>query len=136
VLRSGKASTVVMRGDVRERVVANVEELTLHVMSTEVSLVMAKMVGDPRLAPPKAAPSIERSLQYLDDHVEAALGALPPERALSFVEVALFCLLEHLPFREVMDVAPWRRLGAFTARYGDRESARATSYRFDAKPPP
>jgi len=75
--------------------------------------------------------SIENSLGYLDEHVEAVLAALPAGRRLSFVEVTLFCLVTHLPFRQVMDVAPWARLGEFCRRFGDRDSARATEYRFD-----
>jgi glutathione S-transferase len=131
VRRSGRASSVVLRGDVHDRVVANAEELTLHVMSSEVTLIMAKMAGDASLAPPKAARSIERSLAYLDEHLDAVLEALPAERALSFLEVALFCVFTHLPFRQVMDVAPWEHLGAFCRRFGERESARGTEYRFD-----
>ena len=121
-----------MRGDVRERVVLNAEELTLHVMASEVSLIMAKMAGDARLAPPKVTRSIEQSLGYLDENLEAVLAALPEDRALSFVEVALFCVMTHLPFRVVMDVAPWARLATFSKRFGERASARATEYRFDA----
>jgi glutathione S-transferase len=132
VRRSGQSSHVVMRGGVRDRVVANAEELTLHVMSAEVSLIMAKVAGDARLAPPKVSRSIENSLRHLDANVDAMLAALPADRALSFVEVALFCVLTHLPFREVMDVAPWARLGDFSRRFGERDSARRTEYRFDA----
>ena len=50
----------------------------------------------------------------------------------SFVEVALFCVVTHLPFRQIMDVAPYGRLGDFCKRFGERESARATEYRVDA----
>jgi glutathione S-transferase len=132
VRRSGKASTVVLRGEVNDRLVANAEELTLHAMSAEVSLILAKMNGDGRLAPPKVSRSLENSLTYLDENLHALLAALPAGRALSFVEVALYCVLTHLPFRQVMDVARWARLGEFCKRFGDRESARATEYRFDA----
>jgi glutathione S-transferase len=132
VRRSGKAGSVVMRGDLTDRVVANAEELTLHAMSTEVSLIMAKVAGDARLAPPKVSRSLENSLSYLDENADALLAALPAGRALSFVEVALFCVVTHLPFRQVMDVAPWGRLTEFCRRFGERASARATEYRFDA----
>jgi glutathione S-transferase len=130
--RSGRASNVVMRGDVSDRVVANAEELTLHAMSSETSLIMAKMAGDARLAPPKASQSIANSLRHLDEHVDALLAALPRDRAFSFVEVALFCAVTHLPFRQVMDVTPWARLVDFSKRFGERESAQITEYRFDA----
>lgn len=128
--RSGKAASVVLRGDVGDRVVVNAEELTLHVMSSEVTLIMAKMTGS---APPKkVAASIENSLDFLDEHVDAVLAALPAGRLVSFVEVTLFCLVTHLPWREVMDVSRWARLGDFGRRFGERESARSTEYRFDA----
>jgi glutathione S-transferase len=133
VRRSGRATEVVLRGDVHDRVVANAEELTLHVMSAEVGLILAKVAGDAALAPPKASRSIENSLHYLDENVDAVLAAMPPARVLSFVEVALFCVVTHLPFREVMDVSPWARLGDFCRRFGERESARSTLYRFDVE---
>lgn len=132
VRRSGTTSTIVMRGDVSDRIVANAEELTLHVMSAEVSLIMAKMAGDARLAPAKVSRSIENSLRWLDENVDAALAALPADRALSFLEVSLFSLVTHLPFREVLDVSSFARLGAFCTRFGERASARSTEYRFDA----
>src|SRR5690349_1674455 len=49
--RSGTASRVVMRGEVDDRTVQNAEELTVHVMTAEVSLILAKLAGDDRLAP-------------------------------------------------------------------------------------
>ena len=131
VRRSPRSTGVVMRGDVPDRVVANAEELTLHVMSAEVTLLMAKMSGEGRAAPEKVARSIENSLHHLDSNLDAMLAALPGERLLSFVEVALFCVLTHLPFREVMDVDPYERLVAFRDRFAERASARATDYRFD-----
>jgi glutathione S-transferase len=134
VARSGTSASVVLRGDVSARVVANAEELTLHVMSSEVSLIMAKFAGDARLAPPKVAQSMQNALTWLDEHVDAILAALPDNRVTSFVEVALFCVVTHLPFREVMDVGRWTRLCAMCRRFGERESARLTEYRYDARP--
>jgi glutathione S-transferase len=130
VRRSSRASNVVMRGDTATRVVANAEELTLHVMTSEVSLIMTKLAG--QTSPPKVARSIHSSLTQLDETVDAMLAALPHERSLSFVEVTLFCVMRHLPFRDVMDVKPWRRLAAFCEHFEQRESARSTEYRFDA----
>src|SRR5688572_25694129 len=43
--RAGRRTDIVLRGDVEARSVANAEELTLHVMSAEVSLIMAKLTG-------------------------------------------------------------------------------------------
>jgi len=131
VRHAGSPPGAILRGEVPDRVVANAEELVLHALSTEVTLVMARLSGAGPLSP-KLAPSLERSLDYLDAQLEATLAALPADRTVSFVEVALFCLVRHLPFRQVLDVAPWTRLTAFADRFGERASARATEYRFDA----
>jgi glutathione S-transferase len=128
---SGHRSSVVLRGDVDSRLVANAEELTLHVMTSEVTLIMAKFAGDARLAPPKVRGSIENSLAYLDENLERLLGALPAERRTSFLEVALFCVVTHLPFRQLLDTSQYGRLTAFASRYGARESAQRTPYAFD-----
>ena len=114
IRRSGRRKTIVMRGDVNERSIANAEELTLHAMSAEVSIIVAKQHAS--FVAPKIAPSIENSLRYLDQHLDGVLAALPEPRDLSFVEVALFCVVTHLPFRKVMDVAQWTRLVAPSRR--------------------
>lgn len=131
-VRSGARAGVVLRGDIAGRLVENVEEMTLHVMSTEVVLIMAKMAGDERAVPPKVRRSLENALAHLNDNVDRALDALPADRALSFLEAALFCTMTHLPWRQVADVANYERLTAFCARFGERASARQTEYRFDA----
>jgi glutathione S-transferase len=119
---------VVMRGDSADRLIANAEEMMLHVMSSEVSLIMAKITG--AAAPPKVVRSIENCLCYLDENVEEVLRRMP--EGLSFFEVSLFCVVTHLPFRNVMDVSAWARLRDFCKRFGERDSARNTEYRFDA----
>ena len=130
--RSNRGSSVVLRGDTPARLVANAEELTLHAMSAEVSLIMAKMAQDERVAPPKARIGLDNSLRYLDENLGAVMQTLPSDRALSFLEAALFCLVTHLSFRQVLDVRGYARLGAFCARFSERESARLTEYKFDA----
>ena len=77
-------------------------------------------------------PPVRREFESVRVLREPLLAALPAHRTLSFVEVALFCVVRHLPFREVLDVGPWTRLGHFCSSFGARESARATEYRFDA----
>jgi glutathione S-transferase len=132
--RSTIAAQVVMRGEVDDRIVQNAEELTVHVMTAEVSLILAKLAGHDRLAPPKVRRSMETSLDYLDAHVDTVIATLPAERVLSFVEVGLFCVVRHLPFREIMDVTAWSRLAAFCDRFGERPAAKATEYHFDRAP--
>lgn len=128
--RAGQRQWVVLRGDLPARIVANAEELILHAMGAEVNLIMAGT----GTAPPKVRPSLENALAFLDAHLEEVLAALPPDRLLSFCEVALFCLVTHLPFRKVMEVDGYPRLQAFCRDFGARDSARATEYRFDAAP--
>lgn len=130
--RRSSRRDVVLRGDVDDRLVANAEELTVHVMSSEVTLIVTKMAG--LTAPAKMVRSVENSLGWLDENVEALQARLPAERRTSFVEIALFCTLTHLPWREVMPVERWSRLGELVRRFGERASARSTEYRFD--PPP
>lgn len=130
--KSGQPRTrFVMRGDLPDRAVANAEELTLHVMASEVSLIMGRAAGAGHEPPPKLEPSMRKSLEHLERGLHAAVAALPSDRGVSFLEVTLFCAVTHLTFREVMDVSPFAQLAAFCAHFGERESAQATPYRFD-----
>lgn len=131
VRRSGRGAEVVLRGAVADRRVANAEELVLHAMSAEVSLILARLAGDARFAPPKLERSLDGSLRYLDDHLDEALAALPAPRLLSFLEVAAFCLATHLPFREIRSADGYPRLGELCRQFGERAAARATGYAFD-----
>ena len=128
LVRRSKRNDVVMRGEVGDRLVANAEELALHVMASDVAVVLARL-GSER-PPLKALRSIELCLDWLDARLDGLLATLPP-RKTSFVEIALFCATTHLPFREVMDVARWTSLGRFCARFAERESASQTPYAFD-----
>jgi glutathione S-transferase len=128
--RSSKAASCVLRGASNDRLIANTEELVLHVMSAEVNIIVAKLAGNV-VVPPKVTMSIENSLDYLDDRLDALLARLPATRSISFVEVALFCVVSHLPFRQVLDTSRWKRLTAFAQRFAERASAQATEYRFD-----
>jgi glutathione S-transferase len=128
-VRSGLRDRVVLRGDVAGRLVANAEEMILHAMSAEVVLITT---GQERVPPPKVRASLENALAFLEEHVERLVAALPPDRALSFCETALYCLVTHLPFRKIMAVDGYRALQAFCAVFGERAGARATAYRFDA----
>jgi glutathione S-transferase len=130
VRRSTKSPNVVMRGDASDRLIANAEELVLHVMNAEVTIITAKMAG--ASTPPKVLSSIENSVGYLDDRIETLLPRLPSSRELSFFEVSLFCAVTHLPFRQILDTSRWKKLTEFAQRFGQRASARSTAYQFDA----
>lgn len=134
--RSGRRDRAVLRGDAVARVVANAEEMVAHAMQSDVIAVMQGMVGDAaaQASGPaaKVRRSLENSLAFLDAHVDEVIAMLPAERHVSFYETALYCLVTHLPWRKLMPVDAYARLAAFSATYGTRASARATTYRFDA----
>jgi hypothetical protein len=70
-------------------------------------------------------------LAWLEAHVTEVLAALAPERGVSFLEVTLFCLVQHLEFREILPTAPYRALGDFCRRFEQRASAQQTPFQFD-----
>ena len=66
--------------------------------------------------------------------LDPARAKLPSPRDLSLFEVTLFCLLEHLVFRETLPLVPYPALLRFAAEFRERPSARRTTYRFDPEP--
>jgi len=102
-------------------------------MAAQVQLVMGTVLND---LPPdngyfvKARAGLEGLLHWLDARVAGCIAALPPH-GLSVFEVSLFCLVEHLAFRPTVSLDPYPALTTFCARFGTRESARSTAYRFD-----
>ncbi len=120
--------------DLTTPLASNTQELVLHAMATGVGLILGK-VGQDEGAPgtpaqAKLRASLEHTLAWLEAHAPTVIADLPP-RDLSFLEVSLCCLVEHLGFREVADTAPYPALRAFSARFGERASVRETPYRFD-----
>jgi glutathione S-transferase len=115
---------------------SNAQEMVLQSMATEVALLMAKASGVPAddAHQAKLSRSLLGSLQWLEDNAGAAIASLPPERDLSYLEVSLFCLVEHLESRAVVPTEPYPGLRAFAGRFALRSSARATPYKFDFPP--
>lgn len=111
----------------------NAQEMVWHAMAAQVQLVFGtQAAGLPadNLYFAKAAEGMTRVLAWLDAHIDDVLAELPP-REVSLLEVALFCLLEHLDFRPSVGWAGHPRLRAFAGDFAQRPSARATVYRFD-----
>lgn len=110
----------------------NAHELLAHAMSVEVEVVVHEFVEKRPAdnASRKRRQSLENCLAWLDAHLDAILGG---EAAydLRWFEIGLFCLLEHFPFRNPVDLSALLRLVAFAREFGERESARITPYRFD-----
>jgi glutathione S-transferase len=115
----------------------NAQELLWHSMTAQVQLAMGTVVSKlpaDNVFFAKIRAGLQGSLQWLDAHLDAALAAMPLERDLSLFETALFCLLEHLPFRRTLPTEPYPNLVRFAGQFGLRPSAQRTSYRFDAGP--
>lgn len=111
-----------------DNVPSNAQELVLQCMSTEVNLIMSKLSGDTPAAQLKMTSSLHNMMSWLDANVSQALS---PQCDLSFLEVTLFCLVEHLEFRQLLDVSGYRQLAAFRRQFARRDSAVATSFKFD-----
>jgi glutathione S-transferase len=128
--------------DLDQPLTANAQELTLQAMSSEVALIMARVAKADEAAAnlAKQRESLERMLAWLEAHASEVLAALPRAAVsrvtdgapvISFLEVTLFCLVQHLEFRGILPTAPYRALGEFCQRFAQRESARQTAFRFD-----
>ena len=131
----GGEAAVTWAEDARTPLLMNAHELVAHAMAAQVEVVFHEVVSKrpPDPTSRKRRASLVNSLAWLDANLDAIHAGLPPGKVAMF-ELMLFALLEHLPFRNPMDLSGWPRLTAFVAEFGTRASARATPYRFD--PPP
>lgn len=123
---------VVWPEDLTRPVAANTQELVLTAMSTEVGLIMgqASGVAADNTHQTKMRASLLGAMEWLEINTGRAIATLAPERDLSFLEVSLFCLIEHLEFREVLALDGYPELRAFAQRFAARSSARGTGYGF------
>ena len=113
----------------------NAQELLWHSMAAQVQLAIGTMVAKlpaDNVFFVKIRAGFEGALRWLEANLDSALAAMPASRDLSLFETALFCLVEHLSFRATVSTEPYPKLRAFAARFGERHSARRTTYRFDA----
>lgn len=113
----------------------NAHELLAHAMAAQVEVVFHEVVSKrpPDAASRKRRSSLLNCLAWLEANLDAVRAALPNGRIALF-ELGLFCLLEHLPFRNPLDLSEMPGLRAFADAFGTRPSAQATPYRFDAPP--
>ncbi len=125
---------VVWPEELRSALARNAQELVWHGMAAQVQLVfgtrIAKLPAD-NVYFAKGRLGFEGALRWLDDHLATALAELPEPRDLSLFEVALFCLVEHVRFRDTLPLEPYRALLRFADDHGRRASARATPYALD-----
>lgn len=130
--RSVQKPRVVWPEDLEQPLLANAQELVLQAMSTEVTLLMSRFFGESDGAhAAKLVQSLTNSVEWLERHVDEVLARLPANRDLSYLELTLYCLVRHLPFREALSTEPYARLNEFCAEYEARPSVKATPYRVD-----
>ncbi len=124
---------IVWPEDLHRPVASNAHELVLTAMSAEVGLLMGKSSGvaADNAYQAKLQASLLGAMEWLEINWGRAIDTLTPERDLSFLEVSLFCLIEHLEFREVLSLEAYPALRAFRQRFAGRSSARATAFKFD-----
>jgi glutathione S-transferase len=131
--RSSVKLRVVWPEALQQPLAANAQELVVQAMATEVALVMAGIAasGEVNRHQAKLRTSLLNSLSWLEANAKGALGLLPAERDLSFLEVTLFCLISHLEFREVLPVTSYPQLIEFCRTFSARASIASTPFRFD-----
>jgi glutathione S-transferase len=122
--------------DARAPLLMNAHEVVAHAMAAQVEVVFHEIVSKrpPDATSRKRRESLLNCLVWLDAHLHTIHAQLPADR-IALLDLMLFCLLEHLPFRNPVDLSGMARLTAFVATFGARASAQATPYRFDAPPP-
>jgi len=120
--------------DLRAR---NAQELIWHGMSAQVQWVFGMQVAQlpaDNIYFAKAGDGFRNALAWLDANLEAVLLSLPP-RDISLLEASLFCLVEHLTFRQTLATEPYRHLLAFADAFRTRPSAQRTCYAYDVAVP-
>lgn len=131
---AGPTLRIVWPEALRDDLSRNAQELVWHAMGAQVQLVFGTMVAKlpaDNVYFAKSRVGLDNSLHWLDRHAMQIFAALPA-RDISLLEVALFCLLEHLTFRATLPLAPYPALAGFSETFGARASAQHTRYRFDA----
>ncbi|MEO7773093.1 MAG: hypothetical protein ABIT36_09035 [Steroidobacteraceae bacterium] len=120
--------------ELRHDLCRNAQELVADGMTAQVQLVMSTLVGN--VAPHehfviKTRSGLEGSLHWLDANLGEVLQVIPEPRVLSWFEVSLFCLVEHLTFRLTVPMHDYTALVRFARAYAERPAIRGTSYQFD-----
>ena len=132
VLRRSSAhgSRVTFPEAIDDDLARNAEELVWTAMGLEVHVVLGRMASraddDPLLR--KSRVALTNVLAWLETRLASILERLPPRRT-SLLEIALFCLIEHVSLRATVSLDPFPRLRAFATTFGERDSARATDPR-------
>lgn len=130
---AGREADVYWPEDADTPLLLNGHEVLASAMATQVEVVMHERVAQ-RSADTvsiKRKQGLVNSVRWLEDNLDAIQAALSDRPIRSF-DVGLFCLLEHFPFRNPIDLSGMPRLSIFAEVFGQRGSSQATPYRFDA----
>jgi glutathione S-transferase len=132
------AADIVWPEQLRGAISRNAQELVWHCMTAQVQIVfgtlVARLPGD-NLYFEKARNGFRGALGWLDAHLADVLSALPQSRRLSLFEASLFCMIDHLHFRQTLPVEGYTALETFAREFANRPCARNTPYQFDTPPP-
>lgn len=127
------ARRIVWPETLSDTLVRNAHELLDHCMSAQVQLIVGQMLSklpSDNVFFSKARAGYQGALNWLDHHVDEVVRSFP-ERDLSYFEVALYCLLEHLKFRTTVPHDEYTALVRFAESFATRPSAQRTPYRID-----
>jgi glutathione S-transferase len=115
----------------------NAQELVWHCMATQVQLLIGTVIGKlpaDNIFFVKARTGLDGSLHWLDAHLASVLAGRRAHCRLSVFEVSLFCLIEHVRWRETAATDHCAHLIAWAETYASRSSAQATVYEADIPP--
>jgi glutathione S-transferase len=115
----------------------NAQELVWHAMAAQVQLIVGTVIGKlpaDNIYFVKTRTGLEGSLRWLDANLAKVLATRRADPRLSIFEVSMFCLIEHVRWRETAAIDRCARLTAWASDYATRPSALATVYEADTPP--
>ena len=137
VEHAGSPAGILWPEQLRGTVQRNAQELVWHCMAAQVQIVVGTLIGKlpiENIYFEKALTGFTGALGWLDTHVDEVVASLPPSRKLSLFETTLFCLIEHLHFRQTLPVDGYPALAKFAATFATRPAAERTPYQVEVRP--
>jgi glutathione S-transferase len=113
---------------------ANVHELTMQAMASQVTIVIATQIAHVDPSNPftkKLLAGLAGTLGWLDTRLDEFFSRLPSDRLFSITEAALFCLTEHIKYRKTIAIDDYLSITQFAEQFGARRSAIETFYHPD-----
>jgi glutathione S-transferase len=134
---AGSPAGIVWPEQLRSVMQRNAQELVWHAMAAQVQIVLGTLVGKlpaDNIYFQKSLAGFAGALAWLDTYIDQIVESLPASRKLSLFETTLFCLIEHLHFRETLPVEQHSALTKFAATFAMRPAAQRTPYAIDHRP--